>query len=353
MKRPVLHIIFWLAYSLQDVLAQFTFMHGWFGHYPVGKQLLMGAETEFSLLPFKLVVAYFVMYVFLPALLSDKKRLLPALGKLLGVLTITVIGYRLACYYYTNPVFYGMVGANYPVFSIMDCWMALLDIVPIAAIAVVIKFVRIQQQSKERERTLTKAKLETELKFLRNQTNPHFLFNTLTSIHTLALRQSDDTPEVIMKLSKLLNFTLYESRKTVIVVGDELQMLDKYIELESIRFDGKRDIAFISEIDNEYEQIAPLLLLSLVQHAFMRGDGKSVVEPAIQIEIKLQSGLLNVQVEASRDGSGEGLSGDAVDLANIRRRIDLLYRDYELVVEDGNELFKAALAVNLHSHAEI
>ncbi len=336
-------------------------MHGWFVHASVGKQLLLGAETEFSLLPFKLLVAYYAMYAFLPALLSDKKRLLPALGKLLGVLTITVIGYRLTCYYFTNPVIYGMEQNHWPVFSIIDCWMALLDIVPIGAIAVVIKFVRIQQQSKEKERTLMKAKLETELKFLRNQTNPHFLFNTLTSIHTLALRHSDDTPEVIMKLSKLLNFTLYESRKAVIVVGDELQMVDKYIELESIRFDGKRDIAVISEIDNEYEQIAPLLLLSLVQHAFLRGDGKSDVGPAIQIEIKLQSGRLNVQIEtsrdasndASRDGCGEATPDDPVDLANIRRRIDLLYRDYELVVEDGKELFKAALAVNLHSHAEI
>jgi two-component system, LytTR family, sensor kinase len=328
-------------------------MHGWFVHASVGKQLLLSAETEFCLLPFKLVVAYFAMYAFLPSLLSDKKQFLPALLKMIGVLTITVIVYRLACYYYTNPVIYGIVQNHWPLFSVMDCWMALLDIVPIAAIAVVIKFVRIRMQSKEKERNLVKAKLETELKFLRNQTNPHFLFNTLTSIHTLACKNSDDTPEVIMKLSKLLNFTLYESRKAVIVVGDELQMLDKYIELESIRFDGKRDIAFISEIDNEYEQIAPLLLLSLVQHAFMRGNDNSGVERSIQIDIKLQSGLLNVQIEKSRDGSGEGTSEDTVDLANIRRRIDLLYRDYELVVEDGKELFKAALAVNLHSHAEI
>jgi two-component system LytT family sensor kinase len=328
-------------------------MHVWFGHYPVGKQLLMGAETELCLLPFKLIVAYYAMYAFLPALLSDKKRLLPAGLKLIGVLIITVIGYRLACYYYTNPVIYGMVQGNWPVFSIMDCWMALLDIVPIGAIAVVIKFVRIQSQSREKERILMKAKLETELKFLRNQTNPHFLFNTLTSIHALALGNSDDTPEVIMKLSKLLNFTLYESRKAVIVVGDEMQMLDKYIELESIRFDGKRDIAFISEIDNEYEQIAPLLLLSLVQHAFVRGDGKSGIGPSIQIDIKLQSGLLHVSIETSRDGSDEGMSDDPVGLANIRRRMDLLYSDYQLEIQEGKELFKADLALNLHSHAEI
>jgi two-component system, LytTR family, sensor kinase len=328
-------------------------MHGWFVHASVGKQLLLGAETEGSLLPFKLLVAYYAMYAFLPALLSDKRRLLPALLNLVGVLMVTVIGYRLTVYYYTNPVVYGIARGSSPLFSIMDVWMALLDMVPIATIAVVIKFIRIQQESREKERALLKAKLETELKFLRNQTNPHFLFNTLTSIHALACRGSDDTPEVIMKLSKLLNFTLYESRKDVIVVGDELQMLDKYIELESIRFDGKRDIAFISEIDNAYEQIAPLLVLSLVQHAFMRGDGKNGVEPSIQIDIKLQSGLLHVNIEMSMAGSDQSTPDDGVGLANIKRRIGLLYSDYQLEIEDGKELFKAGLAVNLHSHAEI
>ena len=328
-------------------------MHSWYYRLSVGKQLLMGAETEFSLLPFKLLIAYFAMYAFLPSLLNDKKQVLPAGLKLLAVLTFSVMAYRYTCYYFTDPVIYGMDESRSTIFSIMDVWMALLDIVPIGAIAVVIKFVRIQQQSREKERTLMKAKLETELKFLRNQTNPHFLFNTLTSIHALALKNSDDTPEVIMKLSKLLNFTLYESRKAVIVVGDELQMLDKYIELESIRFDGKRDIAFISEIDNEYEQIAPLLLLSLVQHAFICGDGKNGVESAVQIDIKLQSGLLHVQIETSKDGSDQGAPDDSNGLGNIRRRIGLLYSDYQLDVEDGKELFKAGMSINLHSHAEI
>jgi two-component system LytT family sensor kinase len=328
-------------------------MHGWLNHVLVGKQLLMGAEAEFSLFPFKLLVAYFAMYEFLPSVLTEKKLLLPALLKLMSIMAISVILYRLVYCYYTNPIVYGILERHQPLFSIMDCWMALMDIVPIAAIAVVIKFVRIQNRSREKERSLMKEKLETELKFLRNQTNPHFLFNTLASIHALACKNSDDTPKVIMTLSKLLNFMLYESMKAMIVVGDEMQMLDKYIELESIRYDGKREIDFISEIDNAYEQIAPLLLLSIVQQAFMRVDGKSKVEPYIQIDIKLQSGVLNARIETSWDRSDQAVPGDNVGLANMRRRIGLLYSDYHLEIEDGKELFKAGLAINLHSHAKI
>jgi LytS/YehU family sensor histidine kinase len=198
-----------------------------------------------------------------------------------------------------------------------------------------------------------KSKLETELKFLRNQTSPHFLFNTLDSIHALAVRKSDETPEVIMKLSKLLNFTLYESRKAMIGVGDEMQILDYYIELESTRFDGKREIDFIREIDNEYEQIAPLLLLSLVEYAFRRGDGLNPGEFFIQIDIKLQSGVLNVTIETSRGRYDESIAADNFGLANLRRQIELLYTDYSLDIEDEATVFRAGLTINLHSHAEI
>lgn len=353
MKRPVLHIIFWLAYSVQDILSQFTFAHRILYDFPVWKQLLMGAETAFILLPTKLFVAYFAMYVFLKSVSSEKKHIISALLWLMLVTATSAILYRVVYCYYTNPVIYGGLDNHPPLFGIMDTWLALMDIVPIAAIAVVIKFVRIQFRSREKERNLMKAKLETELKFLRNQTNPHFLFNTLDSIYALALRKSEDTPEVIMQLAKLLNFMLYESRKAVIGMGEELEILDNYIELESIRFDGKLEIDFIREIDNENEQIAPLLLLSLVDHAFRHADSDRLVESYIHIDIKLQSGVLNVNIETSRDECDQLTPDSNFGLTSIKRQIELLYTDYSLDIEDEKELFKAGLAINLHSYAEI
>ena len=353
MKRPALHIIFWLAYCVQDILVQFTFMQPALNGVPVGRQFLMDTQSGLIFLPLKLFLAYFAMYVFPRSVLNEKKRLISALPGLMIIMTICVILYRVIYCYYVAPVVYeGLLGPR-ALFGIISIWLALLDLAPIAAVAVVIKFVRIQFRSREKERTLMKAKLETELKFLRNQTNPHFLFNTLESIYALALRKSDDTPEVIMKLSKLLNFTLYESRKATIGMGDEMQMLDNYIELESIRFDGKREIDFIREIDDEYEQIAPLLLLSLVQHAFRHGDSESLAGSYIEIDIKLQSGILNVAIETPRGECDHLIRDGNAGLANLRRQIELLYTDYSLDIADGNDLFKAGLAINLNSHAEI
>jgi two-component system, LytTR family, sensor kinase len=351
MKRPVLHIIFWLTYCVQDILVQYAFMRPILNDVPVGKQFVMAIELEFIYLPLKLLVAYFAMYVTLPSVLNEKRRIVSTLLPLMLIIAISVILYRLAFCYYTNPIVYGIPGPRARLFGIIEIWLVLLDIVPIAAIAVVIKFARMRIRSRDNERSLMKSKLETELKFLRNQTSPHFLFNTLDSIHALAVRKSDETPEVIMKLSKLLNFTLYESRKAMIGVGDEMQILDYYVELESTRFDGKREIDFIREIDNEYEQIAPLLLLSLVEQAFRRGDGISPSQFFIQIDIKLQSGVLNVAIETGRGEFDESPADD--QLANIRRQIELLYTDYHLDIEEEAAIFKAGLAINLHSHAEI
>ena len=114
-----------------------------------------------------------------------------------------------------------------------------MDIGFASGTAIIIKQVRLQLHEKEKEKNLIRQKLETELKFLRNQTHPHFLFNTLNNIYALARKKSDETPEVVMKLSKLLRFMLYESSKASIKIGDEIKILDDYIELERIRHDGR------------------------------------------------------------------------------------------------------------------
>ena len=111
-------------------------------------------------------------------------------------------------------------------------------------------------------------KLETELQFLKSQTNPHFLFNTLNNIYALARKKSDSTADAVMKLSKLLRFMLYESQKKFISITDEIQVLDDFIELEKIRYGEKLQLIFNKSIDNESHPIAPLILLPFVENAF-------------------------------------------------------------------------------------
>jgi two-component system, LytTR family, sensor kinase len=353
MRRLRLHIIFWIAYCSQGILLQFAYMQRFLVGTPVGKQLLMSTETSFALLPFRLLLTYFALYVLLKAVLSGTKPLtLPLLGMTMITAVCTVL-VRMAVYYFVNPIIYHQGVNQAPLFNIMDIWSSLLNIVPVAAIAVFIKFVRTQFQNREKERSLLKEKLETELKLLRNQTNPHFLFNTLENIYALALKKSDDTPEVIMQLSKLLQFMLYESGKTMIDIGDEMKILDNYVELERIRSNNLLEIDFIREIDNGQEQIAPLLIFSFIKNAFSQGAGERLCASATYIDVKLQSGILNCNVETSRNSSHTGSDNTPVDLVNTRRQVELLYTDYSLSAGADKELFKAGLVINLHSHVKI
>jgi two-component system, LytTR family, sensor kinase len=320
---------------------------------PVTEQLLMGFKTSLIILPFKLMVTYFALYVLLKAVLNENRRaILPLIGMFITTVA-SIILFRVAFYYYINPVVYAGREGHPPLFSVINIWLAFLEIGFVAAIAVIIKFVRLQLKSKENEKNLVKEKLETELKFLRNQTNPHFLFNTLNNIYALSLKKSDDTPEVVLKLSKLLNFMLYESRKASISIGDELKILDDYIELERIRYNGRLEISFIREIDNESEQMAPLLLLSFVENAFKHGASESRFESYIHIDMKLNNGILTFNIENNKENYEKLQSNGSIGLANVRRQLELMYTDYDLKVDDETNHFNVGLMINLNSHAKV
>jgi two-component system, LytTR family, sensor kinase len=359
MQRYKLHIFFWLAYIAQHTFLQIVHMHVFLNGFTPGKELSMALGATLIILPAKLPVTYFALYVLLPSILSDKKRILfPAIG-MLTITAASVLAYWAAYHYFIDPFIYGSRENPAPPF-VLYTWIATWDICSVAAIAVIIKFVRLQFQSREKERALLKEKLETELKFLRNQTNPHFLFNTLNNIYALALKKSDETPGFVLKLSKLLNFMLYESGKTRITIGDEMKILDDYIELEKIRYDSRLEIVFCREIDDEKEKIAPLLLLSFVENAFKHGASESRFKSYIHIYMKMRSGQLNFAIENTREACDKATHkcdkaahNGNIGLANAKRQIELLYTDYELDVEDKKEFFRVNLTINLHSHGKI
>jgi len=352
-KRIWLHIAFWTIYVAQDIFLQFSYMQRFIQDIPVGKQLLMATETCLLILPIKMLLTYFAVYYFLNAVLANPKKIFFPLLAMIGMTVLCVILFRVVYFYYINPVVYSGIETHSTLFGILTIWTTFLEIGFVAAIAAVIKFVRLQLKSRETEKNLIKEKLETELKFLRNQTNPHFLFNTLNNIYSLALRKSDETPEIVMKLSKLLNFMIYESRKQTISIGEEVKILDDYIEIERIRYDSRLDISFIREIDNENEQISPLLLLSFIENSFKHGASESRFESFIHIEMEVKKGILNFSVANNKENNHSQHKGGNIGLANTRRQIELMYTEYALNVEEKENRFNVFLMINLNSHAKI
>jgi len=203
------------------------------------------------------------------------------------------------------------------------------------------------------EKFLVKDKLETELKFLKNQINPHFLFNTLNNIYALARKKSDKTPEVVVRLSKLLRFMLYESAKEAIPIEEELRILDDYVQLEKIRHSNRLDICFHKEIDNYNQPIAPLILLPFIENAFKHGINETIDETSIEIKVELKEGQLAFYVKNSHDREEGKPVSDNIGLKNVRRQLELMYSDFSLTTNNQTQTFIVDLHINLNRNGKI
>lgn len=352
-KRISLHIAFWLAYLTEDTTEIYLWDQSLHKGISPSHQLLFALLNSLSSLIPKLLFVYYVIYYNLPKLLNSKKERTKYVAQLLFALILTTILYRAIAVFFQSPVIYkGSVNFG-PFFSGRWFLQMLIDIGAASGAAIMIKQVRLQLAGKEKEKDLIRDKLETELKFLRNQTNPHFLFNTLNNIYALARKKSDETADVVMKLSKLLRFMLYETKNEQIPISDEIKVLDDYIELEKIRYNDRLTISFIREIDNEHEQIAPLLLIPFVENAFKHGASESRFESFINLEMTLRDGMLEFNIENSKEQNGKKLNDENIGLTNVRRQLELLYKEHEVSILCEAAVFKVFLKINLRRYANL
>lgn len=222
-----------------------------------------------------------------------------------------------------------------------------------SGLMIAVKSVRNQLAAKEREKNLIKEKLETELKFLRNQVNPHFLFNTLNNIYGLTRKKSDKAPEVVMKLSELLSFMLYESSKEFVTIAEEIKVLEDYIELERIRYNQRLSIQFDKEIDNQSQSISPLLLLPLVENAFKHGVSETRFDSFVRIKMTLKDANLWFSIENSIENDKTKNPNSHIGLSNIRRQLELMYKEHSIDVVAEIDIFKAVITINLNSYGKI
>jgi len=203
---------------------------------------------------------------------------------------------------------------------------------------------------KQAEQKLRIEKQAAELSYLRSQTNPHFLFNTLNNIYSLARDKSDLAPESILRLSKILRFMLYETSGAYIAIEQELKIITDYIELEKLRYDESLHINFNHDIEDMKQALPPLLLIPLVENAFKHGVSETRGQPFIDIHLSVKQRQLAFVVKNSTEASGEKGVKENIGLSNLRRQLELLFTDYSLSVQQGESEFTAGLKINLASH---
>lgn len=194
-------------------------------------------------------------------------------------------------------------------------------------------------------------KQEAELNYLKSQTNPHFLFNTLNNIYSLARDKSDLAPESILRLSKILRFMLYETGGQYIAVEQELKIMNDYIALEKLRYDESLHVNFNYDIEDMKQALPPLLLIPLVENAFKHGVSETRNRPFVDIHLSVKQRQLVFVVQNSTEEFPEeqGVK-ENIGLSNLKRQLQLLYTEYNLFVQQGEAVFTATLKINLKSH---
>ncbi len=310
-------------------------------------------QTCAQLLWPKFLFTYFLLFFMLERFIEKTGRTALNILYVVIVFIISLSFYRALQIWIIYPELYP--GRSAPeFFSPLGFLFALTDIGFVSGIATSIKLVRLQVAAIEKEKQLIKQNLESEIKFLKNQVNPHFLFNTLNNIYALARKQSDKTADAIMKISKIFRYMLHETGKNFISIGEEIKMIQDYIGLQKLRYNERLVIRFSTQIDNDSLIISPLLLLPFVENAFKHGASECSSDSYIHMSLVTFDHQLRFEIQNNKnDDATSAAENSNIGLLNIRRQLELLYGDYEMRVTNKKDFFKVVLNVNLKSYGKV
>jgi two-component system LytT family sensor kinase len=209
---------------------------------------------------------------------------------------------------------------------------------------------RLLESWNKREKALKEAeneRIKTELSYLKHQISPHFLFNSLNSVYSLAVKESKQTPEVVLKLSDLMRYNLENRSKKQVDIADEAEHIQKYIDLQKIRLFDVVQIHFQYDIAQLNGSIEPMLLIPFVENAFKYGVTYHE-ECRIDFQLKVENNVLYFHSKNKKFNHNQTERNTGIGLKNVRRRLELLYPGrYTLNISDENQLYEVNLTINL------
>ena len=201
---------------------------------------------------------------------------------------------------------------------------------------------------KRKVEKLKEASMLVEIDSLKTQINPHFFFNTLNNLYSLTVKKSAAAPKMILKLSDIMRYTIYEGAKEKVSLKDEIAYLENFIELQKIRFKRNLDLKFVQEIEDGDIEIPPLLFIVLVENAFKHGAEMLTENAFIHITLKTSIKSIYFEIKNNCEMVKTETRG-GIGIKNLKRRLQLLYPNQHKLILDNisHGLFTATLEVNL------
>jgi LytS/YehU family sensor histidine kinase len=217
----------------------------------------------------------------------------------------------------------------------------------IVAIGISYRFLSDNMTDQEVKKEEENERLKSELSFLRSQISPHFMFNVLNSVVSLSRRKPEMVEPVVIKLSELMRYMIYETSDSKVSIDKEFSYLESYIELQRLRFGNDIKIDFKHKLSSSPSSIEPMLLIPFVENAFKHGVGM-VQDPSIEIELNddKKSLFFSVSNKVSKQNSEIKDGSSGIGLANVRRRLELLYPDqHDLTISEKEDRYLVELKI--------
>jgi len=340
MKRIARHGMFWGLYILFTV-----------GIYYVQEPNLgLHLLYELASLPAKLLTAYLTLYVILPQFLLKKKYALAVL-QFMVLLVIGVFLLRMLVSLTVYPIYFPDVTDQLIPDNLSKLIPPLLDLIIVSSLVVVIKLLKDREKQELQHLNREKSNIQNELLLLKSQLHPHFLFNTLNGLYAQILRDPEKASQMVVQLSDLLRFILYEANEDLVSLEEDLECLGNYVALEQMRYGDKLDLDYSVLGTTVHKKIPPLLILPFVENSFKHGVSEDYAKCWIRCKINLSDDVLALHLENSKPSFFDQQSiNRGIGLKNVRQRLDHIYPgDYNLTIQDKEDRFLVNLKIPIAS----
>jgi len=333
-KRLVLNILFLVSF-LGVLMIQEEYKYGF----------SFTLITEVINVIFYAIIIYLNLWVLIPKFLSQKKTLTYIALLVFAVLLITPI--KVVVFYFL----FGLFTENQDeILNKRELFFVSSFFIAIASTfwSIIMDWWKHQKEKK----ILETRNMQSELNFLKSQINPHFLFNTLNSLYAHTLKKSDDAPEIVLKLSEMMRYMLYECNERQVSLSKELNYMKNYIDLERLRQGKKVNIKMEIEGEVEDQLIAPLLFIPFIENCFKHGLNHHLNQGYIDIKIIVFDDTVNFYIKNSKPiHKPKQLhpNSGGIGLVNVKRRLELIYpNNYELDIDESPTTYTVSLDIELN-----